>query len=344
MFPALCRVRVYRALRKVERKPANLSLETLNPFSVGSIIGRELEPKSYMLQKASTISTSDLGSAIFGGASNLSQHSSEPTSDSSLIEDLPVPFNKHLNRWSNGVGDVLPAQYLTTENEPAESHEDNVSFTANQAMENLTLQSIRSPPTGGRRKGPEVEANKSEISSGTANWTGEEFEKQKVSGLDDAFIRFQERVFVRAGGDLASQVLRYERGGTPLPFSGEGPAFDLVFLPPSKSSKANTTQSGSHFVSPSRSDKLAPIVIIAGREYSERNVKPCTLCGTARTFELQVMPQLVTCLGQSGPLKEDNFEIEWATVWCYFCGKDCGLENKSEMWAEEIAIVQFEEE
>ena len=126
---------------------------------------------------------------------------------------------------------------------------------------------------------------------------------------------FQERVFIKAGGNLAEQLLRYERGGVPLPFSGKGKAFDLLF--PSISSAVTH---------PSRT--------CAGQEYSEAAVSPCSGCGSKRIFELQIMPQVVTMLSQSGPLKEqeDKLELGWATVFCFCCAADCEQD-----WSEEAS-------
>lgn len=83
--------------------------------------------------------------------------------------------------------------------------------------------------------------------------------------------------------------------------------------------------------------------------YDESGVPPCEACGGKRTFELQLMPQLVSILSESGLLKkkEDEFELSWASAWILTCTRDCGLPSDvsqpGETWKEELVLLQFEE-
>jgi pre-rRNA-processing protein TSR4 len=226
--------------------------------------------------------------------------SSGDKEDTQAANEPPLEASKI--RWPSSAI-VLPCQYLTTQDEPADSSDsakDLATVTTEASLEDIEKGVASLGKTSRRGSGSGSQAS-------APNWSGETFEKQQLSGLDDAFVKFQERVFIRAGGELSDQLLRYERFGEPLPFSGKGDAYDLVF---------------------------------PSRHYSEDRIKKCERCGSHRTFELQLMPQLVTILSESGPLKEKDEELElsWATVWCYCCSADC-----ESGWTEELAVVQYEE-
>jgi pre-rRNA-processing protein TSR4 len=223
----------------------------------------------------------------------------EPAVSANADEQPALPVT---NRFATSNAPVLPAQYLTTSDEP--DTQDDPRLVAQASLEDVQdgLASLSTSK-------PSRRGSSSSASNPQPTWSGETFEKQRLSGLDAAFVRFQERVFVRAAGDLADQVLRYDRGGEPLPFSGAGAAYDRVF---------------------------------PGKVHSPRGIERCQACGAGRTFELQVMPQLVTVLSAEGLLKEreDELELGWATVWCYCCAADCTVEGG---WSEEVAVVQYEE-
>ena len=138
--------------------------------------------------------------------------------------------------------------------------------------------------------------------------------------MDDVYLNFQDRVLVRNNGQYSDQVLRYMRSGQPLPFIGKGSAFDIVY----------PTMQGTQI-----------------RAYDESRVPPCEACGAARTFEVQLMPQLVSAFLDipSSPLKEDKvYELAWSTVWCYFCSSDCFKDGEQSVWREEVVLVQYEED
>ena len=229
-----------------------------------------------------------------------------PTDNEDSLEEEEEAFSEKENRWSSEKEEAieLPCQYLATQDEP----EDQVDEAANKAASsNADMEELQAGVASLNNK-PSRRGSSNSTSTSAPNWSGETFEKQQLEGLDDAFVAFQERVFIKAGGELSDQVLRYERSGRPLPFCGKGAAYDLLF---------------------------------ATGEYKEDKIANCQQCGSRRTFELQIMPQLVTILSESGPLKdrEEELELGWATVWCYFCAADC----ESQEWQEEVAVVQYEE-
>ncbi|WFD31483.1 hypothetical protein MSPP1_002520 [Malassezia sp. CBS 17886] len=93
---------------------------------------------------------------------------------------------------------------------------------------------------------------------------GEAYEKMLLDGVDGVFERF-----VRRLGPEARQVVRYEYGGQPLPFSASGPLYRQLWPHGTK-------------------DAPGP--------FDASSVPPCPQCGAPRVFELQLMPNLVNLL------------------------------------------------
>ncbi|KDN53479.1 hypothetical protein K437DRAFT_72708 [Tilletiaria anomala UBC 951] len=95
----------------------------------------------------------------------------------------------------------------------------------------------------------------------------EGYEKMFLSGIDSVFERFVDRV-----GRCSSQLIRYEFGGEPLPFSNKGETFKRFWR----------TKVQSQAIGAVRFDAEA-----AGT---------CAVCGSKRVFELQLMPNVVNLL------------------------------------------------
>lgn len=166
----------------------------------------------------------------------------------------------------------------------------------------------------------------------------EEYERMTLEGMDDVFERFTARL-----GSEARQVVRYEFDGVPLPFTGLSSVYR----------------------------KLWP-----GGRYDASNVPPCSSCGAARVFEVQLMPNLANLLRpeqleglsqpdtpvdvetrrraeiasmlgieieKAGDTKALRTGIVWSTAIIFVCSKDC-CASQGEGWTEEWAAVQFEKE
>ncbi|POY73327.1 hypothetical protein BMF94_3662 [Rhodotorula taiwanensis] len=169
--------------------------------------------------------------------------------------------------------------------------------------------------SGGRvKKGAERAAASKKPSSaqpgGGGGGVGEGYEIQRVKGVDDVFLRFQERVS-REG----RQIVRYDYNAQPLPYSSASTAYKLLHPPASANSDVGT--------------------------FRPSQVPPCRYCRGPSAFELQLMPHLALGL-------DDQYA--WATVWVFSCAGECtgGASGDSveegEAWREERVLVEWEDE
>ncbi|KAG0658681.1 hypothetical protein C6P46_005677 [Rhodotorula mucilaginosa] len=168
--------------------------------------------------------------------------------------------------------------------------------------------------SGGRvKKGAErASASKNPSTGGGGDWAaGEGYEVQRVKGVDDIFLRFQERVS-REG----RQIVRYDFGAAPLPYSSSSTAYKLVHPPVATNSDLGN--------------------------YAPSRLPPCRYCRGASTFELQLMPHLALGLDE---------RYEWASVWVLSCEAECpgGVADEEaaavgEAWREERVLVEWEDE
>lgn len=160
---------------------------------------------------------------------------------------------------------------------------------------------------------------------------GEKYENTLLQGIDGTFERFMRRI-----GPEPRQVVRYEFGGVPLPYSAAGALFRALW---------------------------------PGGVYNAAAVPPCA-CGAPRVFELQLMPNLANILRREslegvpgaaaasedarrreietllgvGDAPDDRSAapsgIAWATVHVFVCSADCVREREG--WSEEYVGVQFD--
>jgi pre-rRNA-processing protein TSR4 len=166
-----------------------------------------------------------------------------------------------------------------------------------------------------------------------AEWRDERFESLLPRGMDPVFERFLRRIDSAEEG--STQVLRYDLGGVPLPYSSGSPLTKKLFptLPPTKPD-----------------DEDPPYE----EHYTPATVPACKSCGGKRVFELQLVPSLISVLVPSaitttGKEPEGTKEVkamseeqrkeelaklasgeegggegmEWGTVMVFGCEKDC---------------------
>lgn len=126
------------------------------------------------------------------------------------------------------------------------------------------------------------------------------------------------------------RVSRYDHDTIPLAFSSRSAGYAALF-PPSK-------------VAPDDAGVYTPSLL-----------PQCKGCDAARTYEYQLMPHLVTVLGEvkglplsssmsSGTattvMEQDT--LDWATVMIFTCSQEC-VDHLGEAWEEEHVVVQGED-
>lgn len=193
----------------------------------------------------------------------------------------------------------------------------------------------------------------------------EAYEHMVLDGIDEILERFIARVSAEG-----RQVVRYEMGGLPLPFSAQGDVYNVLW--PSKAPQVSQTSAPSD------------------RQYDASRVPPCEACGGPRIFEVQLMPNLVNtlraekiegsekagaelrstqnvdketrkrqeleaALGKrlvaSGrpdrePTMDSKLGLIWSTALIFVCEQDCCIPRDGvtgETWREEWVGLQFED-
>ncbi|KAG8920178.1 hypothetical protein FRC00_010386, partial [Tulasnella sp. 408] len=189
---------------------------------------------------------------------------------------------------------------------------------------------------------------------GGGKWKTETYERD--SATDEIFSRFSKRV-VNEG----KQCLRYELSGVPLPYHNDS-VYKKLFAP-TPSTAYNVTRPSQHATT--------------GRTYDPSWIPKCPACGGPRTFEAQLMPNLITVLkrpeddakrGKQSDVERRNelarvllkqnpggtgsdgvkTGMEWGTCMVFSCLGDCRLgeggakEEVSDCWREEFVLVQWE--
>lgn len=123
------------------------------------------------------------------------------------------------------------------------------------------------------------------------------------SAVDKTFQTFARRI-----GQNAEQVLRYEFGGLPLLYTRDDPAGKLLGPGVSAATAATTAGNGTD------------------NAIFSACLPKCQSCGSARKFEMQLMPHAITALEEN-----DNSSnvggmldgMDWGTVIVGVCGRDC---------------------
>lgn len=155
--------------------------------------------------------------------------------------------------------------------------------------------------------------------------------------LDEVFERFVKRI--QGAEDAAGQVLRYDFGGVPLPYSWKSPLYHKIF-PGAPTKRTPDDEEEPDFA----------------EYYSTKAIPPCGQCGGGRIFELQLVPSLISqlqpdCLTTTGDVAKKSSgkqteeerkkelakiaaalrdgggdavgEMEWGSIVVFGCENDC---------------------
>ncbi|KAF8498705.1 programmed cell death protein 2 [Russula emetica] len=182
-------------------------------------------------------------------------------------------------------------------------------------------------------------------------WASEKYEKSMHT--DHVFDRFNERT-----SHEPQQCVRYDLGGIPMPFASDDLYKRLFPLSTEKSTSITVTRAASN-VQHSR----------PGRGYSAASILACPHCGSRRTFEYQLMPNLIIMLGRGSDTEREDITttdeqrkevvqrllkrdpdgrgMEWGTALVFTCEKDCclgpGNKEKEGAWSEELVLVHWDD-
>ncbi|GAA6063601.1 hypothetical protein JCM10212_006218 [Sporobolomyces blumeae] len=319
-------------------------------------------------------------------ASPLNPFAPSPTTPAADVADSTTSTDtRHdgqvTSSWTSGP--AYPPQYITTSYEPASPQPSTKNLPP---MSNLKisdplsdepdLSDDESPVGGGTgpragkgsggrtKKGSGGGHGRADGSGGRGGGgggagkngvVGEGYEVQRVKGVDEIFLRFQERV-AREG----TQVVRYDHGTQPLPFSASSAAYRTLYPP---STPGGPVSSHPPSTSSSSATELG--------QYTPSRAPTCRACRQRSTFEYQLMPHLVSVLNKTEGLNglsayddasggdcrrpaandarkakadPDDEGLDWATVWVYSCERECVDPGKDkEAWREERVLVEWEE-
>ncbi|KDQ19154.1 hypothetical protein BOTBODRAFT_127050 [Botryobasidium botryosum FD-172 SS1] len=184
---------------------------------------------------------------------------------------------------------------------------------------------------------------------------------ENIRQINEVFERFLKRT-----GEEATQCVRYDLSGVPLAYTEDSVYKRLFPIPPPEPGSQTTLTKSAFAVRDTNTRKPT---------YDPSVVVPCPSCAGPRTFEFQLMPNLINILhpldesdggGKAKKVSEEErkrelarvlgvgggaagegeaLSMEWGTCLVFSCVSDCclldGKEGKSG-WYEEEVLVQWE--
>ncbi|PWN43670.1 hypothetical protein IE81DRAFT_322069 [Ceraceosorus guamensis] len=263
-----------REAAKKARAEQDEKARQTNPFSAAAslsgtnapgglgdaLFGAPATAKPAVLKSDATAPADDVGAE---SADETFDSDSEDDEGSRLAEELAVKASldelPRENDWASTSSHYNPPLYLNTIPEPSASARSAALLKMTPGAKAALESGKETVPNGDDKEIQE--------------WEGETYSRMEVNGVDEAFERFVARV-----SPEGRQVVRYEKGGIPIPFAAAGSAYDKLW--PRAKSKIGADRS----------------VAAAARPFNPSSVPPCEACGGARDFELQLMPNLINLL------------------------------------------------
>ncbi|TFK51694.1 hypothetical protein OE88DRAFT_1698786 [Heliocybe sulcata] len=286
-----------------------------------------------------------LGSQVFGGENPFSSDSpvsgksaDDHEEENESVEEDPDDGSEASSTSSESLVTALAS--TTLDDSPWPAMPAYKPIYLNTTSEYLPPPPKTKVPAGAQVVDPDREDGKNKDKD--MAWMSEAYENSME--VDHVFERFMTRV-----GYEGKQCVRYDLGGTPLPFSHDK-TFDKLF--PSPTNNLISVTKGDFTVQTPQK-----------RVYTPSALQKCPSCGGERTFECQLMPNLINILNTGeegapkGKLSEEERKkevekalknavgrrgMEWGTVMVFSCKNDCCPEKKGN-WAEELVLVQWDE-
>ncbi|EMD38872.1 hypothetical protein CERSUDRAFT_112597 [Gelatoporia subvermispora B] len=345
-------VRAYRGLRYNEKYAAKLAQrreKQRREEEERARLAQEEERKKaaakvnpFAMKGAAAPSPFDLGAQIFGGPPPEPEVPDETASDAT-----PPPASDTEDSEGGSDDDASDSEELETSLADTLEGSEWASAPAYAARYLSTVAEYLPPaPKPKVPAGAEVEEDDGDEKKKGESWGLEGYENSLE--VDHAFERFAQRV-----AHEGEQCLRYDLGGTPLPFASDA-VFDKLFPrpegPPPPVTKA-----------------AFAVQRVPRRTYAPAALPQCPKCNGPRIFECQLMPNLINVLARGGAeddankapaAKETDEErraavmralkgegegrgMEWGTCMVFTCERDCADERGA--WREEAVLVQWDD-
>lgn len=138
-------------------------------------------------------------------------------------------------------------------------------------------------------------------------------ETDTVSGVDDAFLAFQKRIAL-----APDQLLRYC-----VRDDDEEEIVQSLSLGDNEDEEED------------QKDDNSPLWVADWKQNTMPIIDPCPHCNARRTFEFQIMPQVLLLLGID---HRDKYAQEWGTIAVFTCSANCA--KAEEEFVEEFFIRQ----
>ncbi len=290
---------------------------------------RERKEKKPVTEAQTVKPVQDLGRALFGGSSQQSAEANgvNPFSMPSSNAQSSIAESFASIGGASSLAAISPQNPVDESQPPTESFAEKLKVATNSSTESAQEPTTQEPwpslsafpppfPSLHLDAYPEELENEASSTAKNGESSKTQYDAEDSGGgssskddydmtMDRTFQKFSDRI-----AQNPEQVLRYDFKGEPLLYSG-------------------TDDNATRFVVPH------------GKAGALRGIPRCEGCGSQRSFEVQLVPGLITELEKDEDL---NFEdgMEWGTIIVGTCANNCGQAG-GVSFREEWVGVQWEE-